>query len=69
MSEKTKALKNKVIDVASDVISAPTRAYYGAKSKIANEKYKQTVGMRNFKNRTTDTNKYKSTSYWANNKD
>ena len=58
----------KVIDVTSDVISAPKRAVEGVKSQVAKQKYIQTVGMRNFKNRTTDENKYKSTKYWSENK-
>lgn len=30
------AIKKKIIDVASDVLSAPARAYYGVKSMRAN---------------------------------
>jgi len=58
----------KTIDVTSDVISAPKRLKEGVKTEIAKRKYIQTVAMRNFKNRSSDDNKYKSTSFWAKNK-
>jgi len=33
---KTNKAKNKIVDVASDVLSAPARVYYGHKSRKAN---------------------------------
>lgn len=36
MFGKAKALKNKIIDKTSDVLSAPTRAYYDSKSRQYN---------------------------------
>lgn len=39
IGNKINAGKNKVIDVTSDILSAPKRAYYGAKMKQANRDY------------------------------
>lgn len=36
MNSFAKALKNKIVDKASDVLSAPARAYYGVKSARSN---------------------------------
>lgn len=62
------ALKKRVVGATSDVLSAPTRAYYGVKSAIADQKYKSIVGQRNFRNRKDNTNYYKGNDYWVNHK-
>lgn len=67
MNPKLQALKNKAIDITSDVLSAPARAYYGAKSAISNEQFKQRRAARNFRNRKDNTNYYKGTDYWSQN--
>jgi len=63
-----KAIKNKVTNAVGTAIAAPAIAKGAISSAISNHKYNKTVGMRNFKNRTDDSNKYRSTSYWAKNK-
>lgn len=60
--------KKGVVSKVSSVISAPTRAYYGAKSKISNMRADSRIAARNFNNRQDDSNKYRSTSYWKKNK-
>lgn len=63
-----KKAKNKAIDVTSDVLSAPKRAYYGAKNIGYDLQRTYTVGNRNYKNRTNNENQRRSIFYWAKNK-
>lgn len=61
-------LLNKVTDTVANVLSAPTRAYYGAKGAVENFQADQKLAARNFNNRSDNTNYYKGTSYWKGNK-
>lgn len=61
-------LLNKVTDTVGNILSAPARAYYGAKGAVENYQADQKLASRNFKGRTDNTNYYKDTSYWAKNK-
>lgn len=62
-----KKIKSKIINSTASVLSAPVRAYYGAKGKISNMKADHRVANRNFNNRQDNTNMYRGTSYWKKN--
>ena len=61
-------MKDKVVDKTSDMMSMPTRAFYGAKAKLSNMAADRTIANRNFRNRQDNTNYYRGNSYWKRNK-
>ncbi len=46
ISSKTKALKNKVVDKVSNVLSAPTRSYHDSKRRSADRDYNSILSHR-----------------------
>lgn len=50
LKNKISGAKKKVIAVASDVLSAPARAYYGAKSSQAKQDYSALKRARSYDN-------------------
>jgi len=60
-----KELKRRAIDVTSDVISAPERAYHGLRRAVGDMKYQHVMAQKNFKNRKDNKNYYKDSAFWA----